>query len=102
METPASCTFLEEEDGSHGSKAKSGVGSAESRCGALGAVAVLTLGGGSSNVGVGQTTVAVVLALDQLLVLEVLEKLAVELGRGLEVEGTADALKVGGVDPGRD
>lgn len=98
METPALCTFLEEENGSHSSKAESGVGSADGWCGAL--LVGRALGGGSSsNVGVRETAVAVVLALDQLLVLEVLEELAVELGRSLQVESTADALKVRGVDP---
>ena len=94
--------FLKEVNSGHGGKAKSTVDRAKRRGGAglvtraalLGAVVTLLAG-------VDESALAgVVLALNELLLVEVLVEIAsvVELTRRLEVEGTLDAVELGGLD----
>ena len=92
---------LEKEDCGHGSKTKSTVDGAKAG-GSTSLVAAAALAGrlASGDGGVDELALAEVLALDELLVLERLVERA-SLGdvvSGLEVEGTLDAVKLGGLD----
>jgi hypothetical protein len=89
--------FLEHEDSSHGSEDQGTVHSTESGSTTLVTTRALGLGVGSGNVGVDELALAEVLALDELLVLQLLVGFADGghvLGR-LEVEGTGNVVQFG-------
>lgn len=93
---------LEEQDGGHGSKTKGTVDRAQRGCSAS-LVAALVLGLVALGSGVLDLTAAEVEALNVLLVLEWLVKVA---GSGdvvsrLKVEGTLDEIKLRSLDPAR-
>jgi hypothetical protein len=92
--------FLEQDNGGHGSKAKSTVHSAEGGS-STGLSAALLAGVGTGDIGVGKLALAEVFALDELLVLEgLVESAGVgDVLGGLNVEGTQDAVKLRGSDP---
>jgi len=100
----ADINFLEEENGSHGGKTKSTVDGAERRGGALLVAAAILLGALVSLLaGVDKSTLAgVVLALNELLLVEVLVEIAgvVQLSRRLEVESTLDVVELGSLNAG--
>lgn len=99
-------SFLEEVNSGHGGEAKSTVDWAE-RSGGAGLVARTALLSAVVTLlaGVNEGTLArVVLALNELLLVEVLVEITgvVELTRRLEVEGTLDAVELRSLDTGFD
>jgi hypothetical protein len=93
--------FLEQEHSGHGSETESTVDSTQGGSGTLVVAAGLsTLGVDTSTVAIGKLALALVLALDQLLLAEVVEERAGDVLSGQKVEDTADAVEFGSVDPG--
>jgi len=94
-------SFLEKENSGHGSKAESTSGGAESRGGASGVVGATLLGAlVALTSGVDELALALVATLNELLLLQGLVGSASlsDVVGGLEVEGTRNAVELGGRD----
>ena len=94
-------SFLEKENSGHGSKAESTSGGAESRGGASGVVGATLLGAlVALTSGVDELALALVATLNELLLLQGLVGSASlsDIVGGLEVEGTRNAVELGGRD----